>query len=135
MIETGHFRSAISHTSILLPRSLSTLVWFRLYLDLEDVDEVYMKDGSGSCTMHCVHTTTKLQTNTNLTRTHSRQCVRALSKITGIRSKFSNIFPTRFILDRDRINCAVIRNQRHFIQIRISFIDISLYKYRNSKEI
>lgn len=29
-------------------------------LDLEDIDEVYMKDGSGSCTMHCVHTTAKL---------------------------------------------------------------------------
>jgi len=28
----------------------------RLYLDLEDVDEVYMKDGSGSCTMQpCTH--------------------------------------------------------------------------------
>jgi len=27
-----------------------------LYLDLEDVDEVYMKDGSGSCTMQpCTH--------------------------------------------------------------------------------
>lgn len=87
-----------------------------------------MGQGHAQCTVYTLRQNFKL---TRISPVYSRQCVRALSKVLVFDQNSPISFQPFYL--RDRINCAVIRNQRRerFIQIRVRLSSIFLYLFIN----
>lgn len=87
-----------------------------------------MKDGSGSCTMHRVHTTTKLP-NTKPTRTFTVTRSRAFKRLALIKNiQFLLVVLSSVVTTVSVVSRYVIS---YFIQIQVShirFIDCSRFR-------